>query len=44
MSSRPSSEYGNERDDLVGEFDAPTCSGNNFYDIFDNEEEIITEG
>ena len=41
MSSRPSSEYVNEKYDLVGEFDASTCSGDNFYDIFENEEEII---
>ena len=25
-------------DDLVSEFDASTCSGDNFYDIFENEE------
>ena len=34
MSSRQSSESVNEKDDLVGEFDASTCSGGNFYDIF----------
>ena len=25
-------------------FDASTCSGDSYYDIFDKEEEIITEG
>ena len=34
----------NNNDDLVSEFDASTYSGDSFYDIFDNEEEIITEG
>ena len=29
---------------MVGEFDASTCSGNRFYDIFDKEEGIITDG
>ena len=43
ISSRPSSEYLNEKDDSIGEFGAYTCSDDNFYDIFDNEEEIITE-
>ena len=33
----------NGYDDYVGEFDASTCSGDNFYYIFENEEEIITE-
>ena len=33
-----------KKDDLVGEFDASTCSGDRFCDIFDKEEEIITEG
>ena len=41
-SSRPSSEYLNKKDDSVSEFNASTCSDDNFYDIFDNEEEIIT--
>ena len=27
----------------LDEFDASTCSGDSFYDIFDKEEEIITE-
>ena len=43
MSSIPSSEFINEKDDLVGEFDASTCSGDHFYDIFESDEEIITE-
>ena len=30
ISSRASSEYLNEKDDLVSEFDASTCSGDNF--------------
>ena len=42
VSSIPSSEYVNDKDDLVGEFDVYTCSGDNYYDIFENEEEIIT--
>ena len=29
--------------DSVSGFDASTCSGDNFYDIFENEEVIITE-
>ena len=37
ISSRPSSEYLNEKDDLVGEFYAYTYSGERFYDVFDNE-------
>ena len=44
ISSRPSSEYLNEKGDSVGEFDASTCSGDKFYDIFDKEGEIINEG
>ena len=32
-----------EIDDSVSGFHASTCSGDNFYDIFENEEEIITE-
>ena len=43
MRSIPSSESVNENDDSVREFDASTCSGDNFYDIFENEGEIITE-
>ena len=34
MRSRPTSEYVNDNGDLVGEFYASTCSGDNFYDIF----------
>ena len=34
-SSRPSSESLNEKYDLAREFDASTCSGDRFYDIFD---------
>ena len=30
-------------DDLVGGFDTSTCSGDSVYDIFDNEDDIITE-
>ena len=44
ISSRPSSESLNEKDDSVGEFNASTFSGDRLYDIFDKEEEIITEG
>ena len=40
---KKSSEYLDEKYDSVGEFDAPTCSGDRFYDIFDKEEEIFTE-
>ena len=43
MSSRPSLESLNEKDNLVGEFDPSTCSGEKYHDIFENEEEIITE-
>ena len=28
----------------LDEFDAPTCSGDRIYDIYDKEEGIITEG
>ena len=38
MSSRKISESVNEKDDSVGEFDASTCSGDSFYDIFENNE------
>ena len=37
MRSKPSLESVNDNDDYVGEFDASTCSGENFYDIFENE-------
>ena len=30
-------------DDLVSGFDASTCSGDNVYDIFENEEKITTD-
>ena len=43
MRSRTSTDYVNENDDTVSEFDASTCSGDNFYGIFENKEEIITE-
>ena len=33
---------GNDVD--LDEFDASTCSGDKYYDIFDKEEEIIIEG
>ena len=36
-------ERGGKDVDLF-EFDAYTCSGDRFYDIFDKQEEIITEG
>ena len=42
MSSRQSLESVNEKYDPVGEFDASTCPGDNFYDTFDHEEERIT--
>ena len=42
MRSRLSSKSLNENDEYVSEFDASACSGDNFYDIFENEEEIIT--
>ena len=32
------------KDVYLDEFDASTCSGHRFYDIFDKQEEIITEG
>ena len=33
-----------DKDVDLDEFDASTCSGDSFYDIFDKEEEIISEG
>ena len=39
----PSTVSVNGNDDLVSEFYASTCSGDNVYDIFENEDEIITE-
>ena len=38
-----SKESVNVNDDSIREFDAPTCSGENVYDIFENQDEIITE-
>ena len=38
MSSRPSSESVNEKYYSVCEFDASTCPGDNFYDVFENAE------
>ena len=35
ISSRPISEYLNEKYDSVGDFDASTCSGDRFNYIFD---------
>ena len=32
------------KDADLDEFDESTCSGHRYYDIFDKEEEIITEG
>ena len=37
-----STDYVNANDYLVSGFDASTCSGDNLYDIFDNEDEMIT--
>ena len=37
MRSIPGPESINDNDDYVGEIDASTCSGDNFYDIFENE-------
>ena len=33
----------NQNDDLFSGIYASTCSGDNVYDIFDHEDEIITE-
>ena len=41
MGSSTDSVNGN--DDLVSEFDASTCSGENIYEIFEKEDEMITE-
>ena len=43
MRSRPNSETVNYNDDSVCEFDVSTSSGDKFYDIFENEEEIISK-
>ena len=36
-------DYVNDNDDLVSGFDAFTCSGDNVYNCFENEDGIITE-
>ena len=41
MKSREYSVNYND-DDLVSGFDAFTCSGDSVYELFDNEDEIIT--
>ena len=41
MRSVTSTYYVDENDDQVSGFDTSICSGDNFYDIFENEEEII---
>ena len=43
MISRTSTNYLNDNNDSISEFDVSTCPGDNFYDIFENEDEIITE-
>ena len=41
---RSSTEYVNDNDDdLISGFDAYTYSGNSAYDIFDNEDGIVTD-
>ena len=40
---RSSKDSVNDDDDLVNGFDASTCSGDNIYGIFDNEDKTITE-
>ena len=40
---RPSTDDLNNNDNLVSGFDSSTCSGDNVYDIFENEDEVITE-
>ena len=42
MRSGTSTDSVNCNDDSVSEFDVSTCPVDNFYDIFENEEEIIT--
>ena len=39
---RSSTDILNGNEDLVSGFNASTCSGDNVYDIFDNEDKIIT--
>ena len=41
--SRTSTNDVNDNNDSISEFDVSTCPGDNFYDIFENEDEIITE-
>ena len=43
MRSRPSSKSVNDNDDSVGKFYSSIFPGEFFYDIFENEEEIVTE-
>ena len=38
-----STDYINDNDNLVSGFDASTCSGDNVYDIFENDDEIINK-
>ena len=38
MRSSTSTDYVNDNDDLVSWSDASTCSGDNVYDIFENED------
>ena len=38
-----STDYANENDDLVSEFDVSTCLGDNIYEIFENKGKIIAE-
>ena len=40
---RSSTDSVNDNDYLVSGFDSSTCSGDNVYDIFENEDEVITE-
>ena len=40
---RSSTDSVNDNDYLVSGFDSSTCSGDNVYDIFENEDEIISE-
>ena len=40
---RSSTDSVNYNDDFFSGFDASTCSGDNIYDIFDNEDKIINE-
>ena len=40
---RSSTDSVNDDDDLFSEFHVSTCSGENVYGIFENEDRIITE-